>query len=227
MNEDQIIHQLAGWFVCTVVGIPYQGADARIRTNTASIKKLVVAGWELEEIQAEIEEFARQYPEMVKRVYMLEEIFDNKKPPKNIMNPDIFYYHNRLREVPPPPRMRKVDGKYIQEVEPFFLEMKKRFTMEELLDYWYEKMNIDSNPHMIKQDEGKFNYLLGVYDLDEILFAIDVAKKARLTQSRSLLRNAFDIEKYMEEAREYILAKKNIHQLHGINRVIRKQVITQ
>ncbi|GAK42087.1 hypothetical protein TCA2_4579 [Paenibacillus sp. TCA20] len=223
-----MIYQLSGWFVCTIVGIPIQNADSRIRTNISSIQKLVKDGWELEEIQAEIEKFAQDYPDMVKRIYMLEEIFATKKPPKNIMNPDIFYYHNRLRETSPAPKMRKgPDGKYIQEVEPFFLEMKKRFTMEELLEYWYEKMNIQSNPHMIKQDEGKFNYLLGIYDLDEILFAIDEAKRIRLSWQRSLLRNAFDIEKYVDEARETISQKKNIHQIHGINRVIRKQVIAQ
>lgn len=39
----------------------------------------------------------------------------------------------------------------------FYLEMKNRFTLQDLLNYWYEKMDIIPNNHIIKQDEGNLN----------------------------------------------------------------------
>lgn len=221
--DDKIL-QLAGWFVCTVVGAT-AGIDMRIQRAKHSIHALIKDGWQLIEIQHEVEEFARTYPDMVRRIYMLEEIFVNKQPPNNLMEPDVFYYHNSLREVPPPVRITRVNDEFIREETKFYLEMKYRFTMNDLLEYWYTAMNIKPNPHMLKQDEGKYKYLLGIYNLDEILFAIDVSKSKRLSAQRPLLRNAFDLEKYVDDAREYILSKKNVHQMQGINRVIKREPV--
>jgi hypothetical protein len=218
MNE---IMQLARWFVIDVVKAQ-GGIDQRLNQACRSIEKLISDGWLLIDIQAEIEKFAKSYPDVVTKIYLIDEIFVNKKPPNNLIEPDVFYYHNILREVPPPPKITIKDGKVIREEQPFYLEMKKRFTMEELLQYWYEKNGITPTAHMLKQDEGKFKYLLGIYNLDEILFAIDVSKTIRAERQLMPLRNVFDLERYMDDAREYILGKKNVHQLQGINQVIKR-----
>jgi hypothetical protein len=153
----------------------------------------------------------------------MEEIIGNKQPPNNLIDPDMFYYHNALREVPPPVTIKFIDGKPVRNESTFYLEMKKRFTMQDLLNYWYQHNSVKPNTGMLKQDEGKFKYILGFYTVDEILFAIDVSKAIRSDKQLLPLRNIFDLERYMDEARNFMEGKKNVHQLAGINRVIQKR----
>jgi len=220
-------NQLATWFVVSV-----NKAEANQETKIAkaciAIERLMNDGWTLHDIEDEILKFAKDYPAVVTKIYHLEEIFVNKQPPQNLMQRDVFYYHNLLREVPPPVRIRRdpETGEYIRESAPFFLEMKRRFTMQDLLDYWYRTNYITPNDHMRKQDEGKFRYLLSIYSLDEILFAIDAAKVQRNESELPPLRNAFDLEKYMDGelgAREFIKRKENAHKVAGINRIIKRR----
>jgi hypothetical protein len=216
---------LAEWFVCQVVQAQ-NGIETRIIKAVIAIERLLDEGWTILDIQQAIQEFASTYPDLITKVYHLEEVIGNRQPPNNLLERDVFYYHNILREVPPPPRIRFVDGKPVREEQPFYLEMKKRFTLEDLLQYWYNSNGVSPNDHMRRQDEGKFKYLLGIYNLDEILFAIDVSKTMRAEQQLPPLRNAFELERYMEEARKFIEGKKNVHQLQGINRVIKKRDAT-
>lgn len=212
------VEQVAHWFVVDLVR-PSGGVDNRISTACVAIDKLLKDGWKLEEVVSEMLSFAQTFPAMIAKVFHVDEIFVNKQPPDNLMQPDIFYYHNALRDVGEPVRIRRnADGEFVREEKPFYLTMKKRFRMKDLLDYWYDKMKIKSNDHMIKQDEGKFKYLLNVYYLDEILFAIDCAKRVRTSMQAPMLRNAFDLEKYMDEARDLIKEKTNIHIGFKINR---------
>ncbi|SFJ65612.1 hypothetical protein SAMN02799624_05407 [Paenibacillus sp. UNC496MF] len=222
--EEQI-YQLAEWFVFQAVQAI--GTDeamlARLQRATASIRKATEAGWTIHDLQFEISEFARIHPELVKRVYHLEEIIGNKKPPNNLIEPDVFYYHNVLRNVPPAPRISIKDGVVKRIEESFYLEIKKRFTMDELQEYWYKTNGITPNDHMRRQDEGKFKYLLGIYNIDELLFAIDVARSMRAEMQLLPLRNAFDLERYMDDARKFIEGKKNVHIQEGINKIVRKE----
>ncbi|QHW35859.1 hypothetical protein GZH47_33755 (plasmid) [Paenibacillus rhizovicinus] len=215
---------LAEWFV-REVNQSAANIENKVAKSIKTIERLISGGWALEDIQEEIMKFAKEYPSMVTRIYHLEEIFVNKQPPDNIMQPDVFYYHNILREVPPPVRMRMdpETGQMIRHSEPFFLEMKRRFTMKELMDYWYTSCQITPHDHMKRQDEGKFKHFLGIYGLDEILFAIDVSKSSRAEMNLSPLRNAFDLERYMDKALEFIREKENTHKQVGINRVIRRK----
>jgi hypothetical protein len=222
---DEQIVQLSRWFVLEVVQAV--GTDeaiaARIQRSNAAIQKALQAGWTIFDLQHEIGEFARMHPELVKRVYHLEEIIGNKKPPNNLIEPDVFYYHNILREVPPPVRIRIEGGKVIRSKESFYLEMKKRFTLDDLIDYWHKVHDIRATEAMRRQDEGRFKYLLGIYTLDEILFAIDVSRTIRNELQVPPLRNALDLDRYMDEARRYIEGKKNVHIQEGINKIVRKE----
>lgn len=64
--------------------------------------------------------------------------------------------------------------------------------------------------------------MLGNYTVDELLFMIDVAKVQRKEKQLRTLRNAFELEKYLEEARDFIQRKENIHKVTGINREIKR-----
>jgi hypothetical protein len=220
MGMDDQVKQLAEWFVYDMVKANHIN---RVWNATQAIQRYLAQGWKIHDLQHEIQLFQKTYPDLLERVYHLEEVIGNKQPPNNLMEPDVFYYHNHLREVPPPPRLRIVDGKAIREEQSFYLQMKTRFTMEDLLSYWYAMNGLKANEHMKKQDEGKFKYLLGFYNLDELLFGIDVSKSIRAERQKLPLRNAFDLEQYMDEAREYIAGKQNVHKQQGINKVIKKR----
>jgi len=214
--------QLAEWFVLHVVKAT-AGVENRIKNAINSIERFMQIGWTIKDLQDEISEFSKTYPQIIPNIYHLDEIIGNKQPPNNLIDPEMFYYHNALREVPPPVKIKMIEGKPVREEQSFYLEMKKRFTMQDLLAYWYEHNGVKPNSSMLRQDEGKFNYLLGFYTVDELLFAIDVSKSMRAQKQQMPLRNVFDLERYMEDARIFMEGKKNVHQLAGINRVIAKR----
>ncbi|WP_067923602.1 hypothetical protein [Alicyclobacillus shizuokensis] len=222
MNREE----LAQYFVYELVQ-PSGNAERRVSTAILALERLEELGWTLEEIKQELDTFAKSYPQIIRNVYHLEEIFGQKEPPGNLMEPDVFYYHNELREVPPPTRIVKdpVTGQFIRTDSEFYLEMKRRFTMNDLLAYWYRSNGtVDPKEHTRRQDEARFRYLLGIYNLDEILFAIDCAKSLREERQQSPLRNVFELERYIEDARQMLLEKINVHKLAGINQIIPKKV---
>lgn len=215
--------QLAEYFVFHITKSSI-GIDARIKRASDSIPKLISKGWTIPELKNALDQFSNTYPDIVRNVYHIDEIVGKMDPPNNLLEPDVFYYHNSLREVSPPPRLVKdSNGKIIRQEEPFYLEMKSSFTMKELLRHWYQQMEIRPHDDMIRRDEGGFKKILSNYTIDEILFAIDVAKTQRKEKQLRLLRNVFDLEKYIDEAREFIKEKKNTHKMSGINRVIRRE----
>lgn len=219
--------ELANYFVYHITQARV-GVEARIKSALTSIQNMQERGWSLYEIKYELDQFAHDYPQVVLNVYHMDEIMGKKEPPNNLLEPDMFYYHNVLREVSPPTKIVKDPhtGQLVRQTQPFYLEMKKRFTLQELLDYWYTQMDIRPNEHMLRQDEGKFKYILGNYTVDEILFAIDASKTIRKERQLRPLRNAFELDKYIEDAREFIKAKENVHKVQGINREFRRDYTT-
>lgn len=219
----QDIQELANYFVYHITQSRV-GVEARINSALASIPRYLEQGWSLYELKSEIEQFALDYPQVVVNIYHMDEIMGRKEPPNNLMERDVFYYHSELRNMSQPPRIVRdpVSGKMVRQVEPFYLEMKTRYTMQDLLNYWYQEAGITPNEHMIRQDEGKIKYVLGNYTLDELLFAIDVSKILRKERQQRPLRNIFELDKYIEEARESIQRKQNVHKMQGINREFRR-----
>lgn len=219
-HNDPVL-QLASYFVINITN-KQMNNETRIHNAYGAIQRMLQAGWTLETIKVELDKFKAEYPTIVENVYHVEEILGNKKPPHNLMDPDIFYYHNRLRVTSNPSRLvlNKETREYERVEEPFFLEMIPCFTMDDLLDYWYESNHMRTNESIIKKDTGRFEYLFGFYDLDEILFAIDVAQEERKKWKQRPLTNAFQLERYIEQARDDIKMKQNEHKKAGINHVI-------
>lgn len=201
--------------------------EKRIQHAVHSIESLLGKGWTIELLKAEMDAFRKTYPALLSNIYHLEEIIGNKKPPNNLMEADVFYYHNALRETNEPSKLifNKETREYERREESFFLEMRTIFTMEDLLTYWYASNKLRYNDHHIKQDKGRFQYLLGFYDIDEILFMIDIAQSERDKMKVRPLINAFQLEKYHQAAEEAIKKKRNIHVLQGINQVVPRKVV--
>lgn len=223
----QSVEELAHYFVYHITQSRV-GVEARIKSALASIPNLLAKGWSLYEIKMELDQFAQDYPQVVPNIYHIGEIMDKKEPPNNLLEPDVFYYHSELRNMSQPPRITKdpETGRMVRHSEPFYLEMKQRYSMQELMDYWYKQQDITPNEHMLRQDEGKFKYILGNYTLDEVLFSIDVSNILRKERQLRPLRNAFELDKYIEDAREAIQRKQNVHKMQGINREFRRDTVT-
>lgn len=198
--------------------------ENHIVSTSEYISELIKEGWTIETIQFEMEQFAKDYPNIINNVYTLEQIMANKKPVTSLTEEGVFYYHNLLRETSSPSviRLNKETGEFERVEETFFLEIKKSFSMEELLNYWYKMSEQSPNENIKKKDKGRFEFLLGYYDLDEILFAIDIAQRIRKTYNRKPLCNAFDLEKYMDEAKQEVKIKRGISKSNQINKTIER-----
>ena len=102
--------------------------------------------------------------------------FIEESPPKDFLTPDdlpdwlweesllkknTFYYHNTLHIKPPAPVFNPRSKK--EKVDKFYLEMKIRYTMDDLIRYFYKTLRVNAELADKKKDEGSFNYLLNKY----------------------------------------------------------------
>ncbi len=112
----------------------------------------------------------------------------------SLLKPNTFYYHDKLRIISKAP---KWDPETLKEITyPYFLEMKIMFTMNDLIQYYYEKTLIPVELRNRKSEEASFKYLLDKYKImkvepiDFILFLIDSVK------SDDSINKVFDLQKY-------------------------------
>lgn len=217
-------YELAQYFV-TVILEKNINIETRVSYAIEAIDQLLKEGWTIKALKEELDEFKKVYPSLIPNIYHITEIIGNKKPPNNLIDSDIFYYHNALRETSPPTKLifNEETRKYERIESPFFLEMKKVFTLDDLLNYWYEKNEIKYQENNVSQDKARFSYLLKYYDLDEILFMIDIAYEDREIKRLKPLRNVFHLEEYAEEAKEAIKRKRSVQQVHQINYIMPKE----
>jgi hypothetical protein len=215
------IKWLAQYFVHMIT----EKADPRGRQTQAAeiaIEELQQKGWTIEGIKEQLDRFKSVYADAAKNIYHVQEIMNHIQPPRNLMIPGAFYYHHILRKMPPAPKMifDPVTKTFHQKVEKYYLEMKPYFSMDELLRYWYRGHR---KPDKVNQDISRFNYLLKIYDLDVILFAIDIGRQYRKECGRGELTNVFEIEHYIEAAEKRIKEKRALSKLQGVNEIVRRE----
>jgi hypothetical protein len=115
-----------------------------------------------------------------------------------------IYYHYELQIHSKPNHVDPVTLAVVK--HPYYLEMKYRYTMENLLDYYYKKLIIPMNFRDEKRDKGAFNHLLSYYNFDNIhtvdflLFVIDyiVANEYKITNPLELKNWAQITYEYLE-----------------------------
>lgn len=117
----------------------------------------------------------------------------------SLTRPDTFYFHRALQLVSPPATV-DIDGNRHQ--EPFFIEMRCRFSLKDLLNYYYDTLHIDIGIRDARRDAGQMEYLLNKYRnldcmtaLDFILVLVDYAKN-----SDKEIFSVFDIQDNEAEA---------------------------
>lgn len=133
---------------------------------------------------------------------------------------DVFYYHSELHITSKPPKWDPISMKEI--VEPFFMEMKIKYTMNDLLTYYYNSLCIPIELRDDKKDTGAFKHLLDKYKkmkvkpLDFVLTLIDFASR----NEDEKIVNVLDLGKYEAEVFNHYEAVIPMATYERVNRII-------
>lgn len=128
-----------------------------------------------------------------------------------ITTDDSIYYHNELQIHSKPGYYDPETGKV--EKEPYYLEMRYRYTMDDLLEYYYSKLSVPVQFRNIKRDIGAFKHIINDYKftnintVDFILYIIDyaVANEIKIVNPLDLKNLAQQTYEYLES---YIICYK-------------------
>ena len=138
----------------------------------------------------------------------------------NLIDPQKFYYHNQLRVFPDAPtRTLNPNTGVIEKNEfEYFLEIKASYTIDDLINYLSTKTtfsNIISNKTKLI---GGLKFLLNKHDIDFLLFLIDALCVIYDNQKRKS-KNIFEIEDFIEDAKNNYNMKISESAINGTNKV--------
>lgn len=126
----------------------------------------------------------------------------------SLLEKNRFYYSDILHIKSKAPSWNPITFK--EECEPFFLEMKINFTMDDLLIYYYDKCRVPQGLRDDKKNSGALNHLIKKYEkfnnipgLDYVIALIDKANK---DIDKNFFSDVFEIENYNKEVIEEFTA---------------------
>lgn len=139
----------------------------------------------------------------------------------SILKKGIFYYHNKLHILSPAPFWDLENNKVV--THKFYLEMKIKFTVTNLIDYYYDNFPKMDNLIEESKDIGAINYLYKRYEsiidivepVDFILFLIDEAK-----ESGENIEDILSLKKFEEKTLTYLKAKVLNAKAENKNKII-------
>lgn len=189
---------------------------------------LLLDGWTAEDIIKTLRTFQMKYPGTRPDLYQL--FGKVSQTGYNLLYPGCFYYHNQLRIIPGPPK-RELDyntGQIIKIEEPFFLEMRASYTLDNLVDYFIAQFHLDVTIDDRKRYAGGFKYLLKNYNIDTILFMIDAASNYAYSEDMNQRDfNVLQLQDYRTKAEHAIGQKRTENKISGDDRIVpRKRVLT-
>ena len=116
---------------------------------------------------------------------------------------DTIYYHYELQIHSRPGGFDPETCTIIK--EPYYLEMKHRYTIDALLEYYYNKISVPIHFRDNKRDIGAFNHIINSYKFDNIttvdfiLFIIDY-----VATNKYRVNNPLDLKNWAQETYEYL-----------------------
>ena len=116
---------------------------------------------------------------------------------------DTIYYHHELQIHSKPGGFDPVTCTVIQ--RPYYLEMKSRYTMDNLLNYYYTKLIVPPLFRDTKRDIGAMNHLINSFkspiinSVDFILFVIDY-----VASNEYKTTNPLDLKNWFQTTYEYL-----------------------
>ena len=170
-------------------------------------------GWTVSNITNRLVKLHKDQPDInIKSLFQI--IKKTKTPPlkkdKNILK-DKFYYHSILQKTSSPTKIVVDDdnGKIIRKTEPFYLENIECFTLKHLTKYFHKEMKI-KDKNLLRLNYGGFRKIINDYDLDLLLFTINVSKKELINNDRKLLKNYSQLFNYTDEGIKRLKQAKNL-----------------
>ena len=183
--------------------------------------ELLSTGWTAQEIARHLKLAAQNKDVTAKDIRLF---FQNKKMVRtNLLIPNKMYYHNELRITSKPP---VIDydydtGEYVRKVEDYFLEMRASYTLEELTNYF--KRNAHLYIPEIMNDcrlKGALKWLTQNYDIEMVLFMIDIAENQIAFNDAPPLKNPSNLHEYFLNAKASYECKMNQCRLSGGAKIV-------
>ena len=128
---------------------------------------------------------------------------DNYEHLDSIIDSDIIFRHHELQIHSKPGGFDPATCTVIK--RPYYLEMKVRYTMDNLLNYYYTKLIVPPLFRDKKRDIGAFNHLINSFkspvinSVDFILFVIDYA-----ASNEYKTNNPLDLKNWFQSTYEYL-----------------------
>lgn len=128
---------------------------------------------------------------------------DNYEHSDSIIETDTLYRHHELQIHSKPGGFDPATCTVIQ--RPYYLEMKVRYTMDNLLDYYYTKLVVPSMFRDEKRDIGAMKHLISnfkspmINSVDFILFVIDY-----VASNQYKINNPLDLKNWFQNTYEYL-----------------------
>jgi len=174
----------------------------KIRRIIAEANRFKNKGWRYQDITNAIVEFDQNNEGSDKKINSLTEI-DKLTAEEPYINrdgnllKDKYYYHGRLQRKPEPAKISIDDeGNINKEKESYYLEMIDMFTLQDLNNYFSNKMSIDDD-NIADKNYRRFKYLKQEYALDPLLFTIDSAYNYLKEKNYRLINSADKIPDYL------------------------------
>lgn len=141
----------------------------------------------------------------------------------SLIKRNIFYFHPQLQIKSKPPVFDYANG--INIVYPYFLEIKEQYTIDNMLEYAYAKLNIPEISKDYKRDKNSLLYLYRTYknnsvidQLDFVLFLIDTA-----ANSGNRIKNILNLSDYADDTMQKIKNIVNFAKQKNFNKVVYRQ----
>ena len=211
---------LATLFYRDTVGVYPFSTDREEAITRCTIAHTVESGMS----RAEIEDL---FPLFKKKAYIEPADLPDYLWEDSLIERNEFYTHKEIQILSPPPKIR-TDGTF--QYFPFYQEMKIRYTIKDLSDYFY--FNAASQWAIIdeRRDEGQLRHLLNKYrglqsiqPLDIVLSMIDEVKFRNSLVSQPFDISSADIE---ETVLQKLQESFNERKSKGYDRIIWRTYLT-
>ena len=188
-------------YKCLLAGNSFQFMKEALRQNESSDTSFY-----------NVEEFMRKHVQ----------VFEEKrvKPIQGeLIQVGLFYYHPLLQETASPPTY-KLDSYTMKltksKAEPFYLEIRESFTIEQLLSYYYTSHHKDPLPGTSGLTQ-MMNLVKG-FGLDMALYLIEASSLSFIETGRGATTHAF-LPEFLEEAKELFNNRLLISKEGGLTHV--------
>jgi len=203
----------------------HQNEDISQKFKVATVvqlAQLLDRGWTSEELGAELR---RHYKATEgKKGLDLPTHFRGRSPQRtNLLRTGKFYYHNELRVTTPPP---VVDfdyntGEIKRVVQDYYLEMRASYTLEDLTNYFLSKQGLCHKEAVtFGRVKGAIKWLLDQFEVDLVLFMIDISNDIIMTNNYNKLRVPSDVKEYYADAIQLFQKKVTENRVSGGDQIV-------